>query len=434
MPAFKPLTTFTINNLPPGESIGDTGENQGLRVVCAKARGIKVFFYRYRSPETGYRAQVRIGPYYQAKAGQKQPEGTYTLAQARVRLAELKTLRASGVCVARQQRAEKVAAQRAAAEKAAAQAYTVTDLCEDYLTNCIDGRRTRKAAAEARRALYGDPVRSMGDRPAVDVSSQSVFELIKEILARGANVQAGFVLRELTRAFDNAIGELKLPQDAVNPCYQAKGRLRLKGEKLTNEKGRRYLTEGELAAFLKWLPGSRFTPGQQGVLHLTVLTGCRTGEACSLRCENLDLDASVWHQRENKTDTARNVQLSTQAVELLKQQHSTGYVFTNALGSPIQQKSLTETAWRLRKGGDMLAIDHWTPHDLRRTVRTGLAKLGCPDATAEAILGHVRGGIEGVYDLHKREPECREWLQRWCDHLDMLTRSDNVVPMGVKRG
>lgn len=62
----------------------------------------------------------------------------------------------------------------------------------------------------------------------------------------------------------------------------------------------------------------------------------------------------------------------------------------------------------------------WNPHDLRRTVRTSLSRLGCPTDIAEAILGHSKKGIEGTYNLHKYENECAEWLQKWADHLDSL--------------
>lgn len=62
----------------------------------------------------------------------------------------------------------------------------------------------------------------------------------------------------------------------------------------------------------------------------------------------------------------------------------------------------------------------WNPHDLRRTVRTGLSRLGCPAEVAEAVLGHSKKGIQGTYDLHSYEKEYAEWLQKWADHLDHL--------------
>ncbi|WON77652.1 hypothetical protein [Serratia sp. UGAL515B_01] len=45
---------------------------------------------------------------------------------------------------------------------------------------------------------------------------------------------------------------------------------------------------------------------------------------------------------------------------------------------PITQPFLNEASNRLRKLGLMIDIEPWTPHDLRRTVRIGLALLDAP--------------------------------------------------------
>lgn len=74
----------------------------------------------------------------------------------------------------------------------------------------------------------------------------------------------------------------------------------------------------------------------------------------------------------------------------------------------------------MREAGQMLDIPNWTPHDLRRTVRTGLSRLQCPDEVAEAILGHTKSSIKRVYNLYKYDAKCKEWLQKWGDYLDAL--------------
>ena len=94
-------------------------------------------------------------------------------------------------------------------------------------------------------------------------------------------------------------------------------------------------------------------------------------------------------------------------------------------GSPkrdtyIAQKTLTERMWKLRQEGRLPDLDPWTPHDLRRSVRTGLSRLGCPREVAEAVLGHSAGNIIGTYDLHAYFDEAGAWLQKWNDHLDKL--------------
>ena len=93
---------------------------------------------------------------------------------------------------------------------------------------------------------------------------------------------------------------------------------------------------------------------------------------------------------------------------------------------------MTETKWVLR-GKDRATnhnlqphqlwpeeMDDWNPHDLRRTLRTNLSRLGCPTDIAEAILGHSKKGIEGTYNLHTYENECAIWLQKWADYMESL--------------
>lgn len=381
----KPLSTLTLNALKPGQEVGDAGEYRGLRVACGQS-GVKSFLYRFRSPSTGKVRQIKIGRFLNSKL-KDSGDGAdlITLADARVRFLELKALRDNGVCPverAEQEKAELAEREQANREAESLSQFTVKELCDNYLADCIYGVRTKKAASECARSLYGDPVKVLGDRPASDITSKDVFDLIMVVIDRGANVQAGFILRELTAAFDHAI-DGSLPDDHVNPCYQAKGRLKRKRVRLTSQRGTRVLNDGELAALLKWLPGAKFTPGQKGVLNFTLMTGCRTGEACAMRWADVDLEAAVWHLKETKTGVPRDVQLSVQAVEFLKQQQkmSDDYVFPQVTGNPVQQKTLTERMWHMRKNDLLLDIAPWTPHDLRRSVRTGLARMGCSEST-----------------------------------------------------
>jgi len=70
----------------------------------------------------------------------------------------------------------------------------------------------------------------------------------------------------------------------------------------------------------------------------------------------------------------------------------------------------------------------WTVHDLRRTVATRLAKLGCPRVGQDRVLSHVDSSVSAIYDVHRYNAEAREWLQKWADYLEALT-AHNVVPL-----
>jgi integrase len=68
-------------------------------------------------------------------------------------------------------------------------------------------------------------------------------------------------------------------------------------------------------------------------------------------------------------------------------------------------------------------LEHWTIHDIRRTVRTKLAELRVPDHIAARLLGHTRAKdigqtkVEQGYDRHEYWVEKRDALNRWQDHL-----------------
>ena len=429
----KPLSSRTVETMKPGDKIkSDTGENIGLRVKCG-ATGLKTFFYRYTSPITSKLVQVKIGNF---------PETS--LAEARLKLQELKQVRRQGRCLAseakeekwqkqqeREQDQELELGQRSSVEKS----FTVEKLVGLYLTQYIEdrkspsgkviaGARKPKGQSETRRTLYGDVIPKLGEMPANAVTRKAVVDMVMAIVQRGANVQAGNVLRELSAAYEFAIGLGYFSDEFANPAILAKSSLRQAKMKLTHQRGKRVLPDTELVALLKWLPGSDYT-ATQNVLRFTLWTGCRTGEVCNAAWKDIDLKKRTFHIRESKTEVERYVQLPSQAVEFLKTLRLTtgDYPFpSQKTRLPIQQKQLTEQAWRMRVSNKMVDLPAWTPHDLRRSVRTGLSRLQCTNEVAEAVLGHSRKGIEGTCDLHRYEAECRQWLQKWADHLDALIR------------
>jgi integrase len=416
----KALNSAVINSMKPSDKdISDIGENRGLRVSCGKA-GTKAFFYRYTSPITKKLTQIQIGRF-----------PSTSLAEARVKLQQLKAIRKAERCPASEFKQAKQDTENK--NKKEALKLTVKNVVELYLKQYIEdktvdgkrieGARKKKGQSETRRTLYGDAVLILGDCFADEVTRKDIVNMIMAIVERGSNVQAGNVLRELTAAYEYCIGIEKFNDEFANPALLAKNSLRQAKIRLTSKKGQRVLSDKELTKFLQWLPGCSFTSTQKNILRFTLWTACRTGEICEAEWEDIDLTKAVWHLKATKTEVERYVQLPQQAVDFLKQlKLVTGkYLFPSIkTGLPIQQKSLTEQAWHMRRDERMIDIDHWVPHDLRRTVRTGLSRLGCPSEVAEATLGHARKGIEGTYDLHKYESECKVWLQKWADYMNSL--------------
>ncbi|MGB6446710.1 MAG: site-specific integrase, partial [Xanthobacteraceae bacterium] len=77
----------------------------------------------------------------------------------------------------------------------------------------------------------------------------------------------------------------------------------------------------------------------------------------------------------------------------------------------------------------------WNVHDLRRTVATGLQRLGVRLEVTEAILNHIsgsRGGIAGIYQRHDWAAEKRAALDAWAAHVASIIEgrtSANVVKL-----
>lgn len=416
----KSVTDREIRNLKSGERLVDQGDSSGLRIEKS-TKGIISFFYRYRHPVSNQIKQIKLGVY---------PE--LSLAQARVKLLELKAKRASGIDPRSFIEERKRQAEKKFVESSKS-VFTIEDMVELYLTQLIEdhitesgeriaGTRVRKGQIETRRTLTYDVVSVIGNRDAAKLSRKEISELIMGIVNRGAPVQAGCVLRELCLAYDHAIGFDWFSEDFSNPAEKAKRTLKQK-VKLTNSKGNRAFSDKELSKFIRWLPESKLSMSVKGVFLLTIWTGCRTGEICTARWEHVDLDKGTLHLPSTKSRTKRDVQLSRQAVDYLRSiKLVTGeYLFpSQKTKKALTQNHLTSQTWHLRKNGDMLDIEHWTPHDLRRTVRTGLARLRVSNEVAEAVLGQAPKGIVGTYNLHQYEDECREALQMWADHIEQL--------------
>lgn len=347
----KPLSFKAIEMMKPGDKDkADIVRNRDLRVSCGTT-GVKSFFNRYMSPVTGKLAQVKIGNFPQT-----------SLAAARLKLNELKLLRQEGRCPASELKQEKQL-RAIEAEQVKVPELTVQGLVELYLTERIEDRKTKdgkiipgarkkKGQDEVRRTLYADAVDKLGNRNAAEITCNDVITLINGIVARGAKVQAGNVLRELSLAYEFAIGLGRFDASFANPALLVKSSLRQTRIKLTNNRGTRVLSEAELKKFFQWLPGSAFSPTIKNVLRLTLWTGCRTGEVCNMAWKDVDLDKGTIHLRETKTGVERYMAIAPKFYllrELRVFMRQSAYSKSYILRYP--EEALAETIGLLRARG-----------------------------------------------------------------------------------
>ena len=70
------------------------------------------------------------------------------------------------------------------------------------------------------------------------------------------------------------------------------------------------------------------------------------------------------------------------------------YVFAGRVG---HINGMSKSKARFDK---IAGVFDWTLHDLRRTARTLMSRVGVSADIAERVLGHTMEGIRGTYDWH----------------------------------
>jgi len=167
------------------------------------------------------------------------------------------------------------------------------------------------------------------------------------------------------------------------------------------------LTDDELRAV--WKTADELNTPFARMLQFILLTGVRRNEAA--RMSRGELNGVEWVIPAARFKGKRDflVPLTPAALATLANLPtvgaSNGPVFTNDGRRPIGGFTKLKAAFDKACG-----ITGWTIHDLRRTARTLMSRAGVDKDHAEQALGHVIGGIRGVYDRYEYAAEKRQAL------------------------
>jgi integrase len=85
---------------------------------------------------------------------------------------------------------------------------------------------------------------------------------------------------------------------------------------------------------------------------------------------------------------------------------------------------------RVRKRMEAIAgrpVERFTPHDFRRTGRSNTKRLKIDFETAEAMLNHVKKGLERTYDRYELEEEKRASFLAWEREVAAIARKAGVA-------
>ncbi len=254
----------------------------------------------------------------------------------------------------------------------------------------------------------------IGRKKVVDVTRQDIRDILQPIIARGATIKANHTLEVVRKMFNWSIETRDFP--AANPA----ARLPKPGEVMGRS---RYLAPSEIKAF--WAALQAANLGERGIaaFKLMTLTAQREMEVVRMRWSDLDLeDDHVWtipgdHSKNRLEHVIPLTPLVIELLRLLRKSRGKGenYVFPSPskADAHLTRNFIEDRMVKIRKH---LTIEHFTPHDLRRTVTTYLGKLKVPQQIKKKILNHTKrrkNDVTDIYDRFEYLDEKREALTKW---------------------
>jgi len=179
---------------------------------------------------------------------------------------------------------------------------------------------------------------------------------------------------------------------------------------------KRVLTDQEIATV--WLRAPDNSYGT--ILKLLLLTGCRRDEIGGLRWNEVDLNARTITIPGARTKNGEQhvVPLSDTAMSILAgvaRRDGYEHVFGRTLSAGFSGWSSAKAEFDAT-----VKLDDWVVHDLRRTVRTGIDKLGTLPHICEAVLNHLPPKLVRTYNQNTYENEKRKALDAWAHHLKTI--------------
>jgi len=185
-------------------------------------------------------------------------------------------------------------------------------------------------------------------------------------------------------------------------------------------------------------PGRILSPATRSALRLMLLTGQRRTEVVGCEKAELELNAAepVWTIPGDRTKNGllHRVPLCPRAkAEFMKALAASPPDSPFVFPSPLEDSETTILASAVTRAMSRLVseikISPASPHDLRRTVGTQMAKLGLPTHVRSLVLNHSpmsRGITDAVYNRYAYDKEKREALMAWEERLQQMIATSQI--------
>lgn len=402
------LTDIAIRNAKPGAKPTKLADGGGMFLLVTPAGG-KLWRLKYRID--GREKTLAIGSY---------PE--IALGEARRRREEARELIALGKDPSREKQREKIRARVQAADTFAA-------ICDEYCAKRRKDGAKGWAPATATRSEYllSLVCGSIGRLPIGAIEPADVLTAIRRIEGKGKLESARRSLQLAGAVFRYAVATARLASD---PTRDLRGALTAPTVThygaITDAK-----RVGELLRAIDDYDGSGVT---KLALQLAPHVFVRPGELRHADWSEIDLDGAIWAIPAGRTKMRKPhlVPLSRQAVALFRELHeatgATGYMFPSirTCARPMSENTLNAALRRLG-----YTSDEMTAHGFRAMASTLLNESGKwhPDAIERALAHGDSDKVRAAYHRGAHWDERVTMAQWWSDHLDMLRKGAEIVPL-----
>jgi integrase len=297
------------------------------------------------------------------------------------------------------------------------QAVTVREFVDIYIEDYAKDNKV--SWAEDQRMLLKDVVPLIGDMKLKDVEKREINQILKHVRLRKSvpnkNGKLGTERKTAVNRIFSVVRKMfnwAVESDVIKsaPCAGIKTPFK-------ETRRDRVLSEKEIRIFWEGVGNARLEPCTKLILKLLLVTAQRVGEITSMRWSNVDLNEGFWTipSAIAKNRNEHLVPLSPLAVSLLLEAQSLpndgDWIFPSPRGN--NHYSVMAIGQAIRKNRDSMPIDHFTPHDLRRTAASHIAGLRIAPHVISKILNHTDRSVTAIYNRYMYSDEKQEALEKW---------------------
>jgi integrase len=164
----------------------------------------------------------------------------------------------------------------------------------------------------------------------------------------------------------------------------------------------------------------------KAAIRLILITGQRPGEILGMEWSEIDFESATWEIPSAKAKNAEThqVPLSLMALKIAMSLPRHGkFAFPSRTGASIDESRPMKThalSSAVRRNRELLGLEQFCPHDLRRTAATFMSSLGVERFIISRILNHTERSITSVYDRYGFDKEKRRALVMWAGKLEEI--------------